>query len=117
MATRISATRPSSPQCGRNSGELGSKNWTDSSQGCEHIDVAGALQNLDTNADCNFVKMAERIVPTVAFKPEIVYQQRKQLTSFKPTILNEVAMSWPMNFVELKNQAHSIGDIQTAAGE
>ncbi len=116
MATRISATRPSFPPRGRRS-ELGSKNWTDSAQGCKHIDVAGALRNPDTSADRNFVKMAERnslvlrherIVPAVALQPEIVYQQRKRLTSFERTILNEVATSWPMNFVEFKNQARSL---------
>ena len=54
--------------------------------------MAEALWNLDTNADRNFVKMVERnslvlrhegIVPIVALQPEIVYQQRKQLTSFE----------------------------------
>ena len=93
------------------------QNWTDSAQGREHIDVAEALRNLDVNADRNFVKMVERnslvlrhegIVPVVALQPEIVYQQRKQLTPFEQTILNEVATSWPVNFVEFKNQARSL---------
>ena len=79
--------------------------------------MAEALRNLDANADRNFVKMVERnslvlrhegIVPVVALQPEIVYQQRKQLIPFEQTILNEVATSWPVNFVEFKNQARSL---------
>ncbi|TKB66035.1 MAG: hypothetical protein E8D52_16800 [Nitrospira sp.] len=79
--------------------------------------MAEALWNLDASADRNFVKMVERnslvlrhegIGPIVALQPEIVYQQRKQLTPFEQTILNQVATSWLVNFVEFKNQARSL---------
>mgnify|MGYP001423070993 CR=1 FL=1 len=92
----------------------------------EEINVPQALAHLHRNADNNFVKMVERnalilrhegILPVVTLQPEVVYRQRKQLTPFEQTLFEEVSTSWPVNFIQFKNEARALvaGKLQQAS--
>lgn len=90
---------------------------TDTRQGREQIDVEQALHNLETNADNNFIKMVERsslilrhegVVSVVTLQPEIAYRQHKILTPFERILFDEVATSWPVNFMRFKNEARPL---------
>jgi hypothetical protein len=93
------------------------QHWTGALQGRERIDVPQALRALDANADRNFVKMVERnamilrhegVIPVFMLQPEVVYRQKKVFTPLERTIFAEIDSSWPMNFVEYKNQARPL---------
>lgn len=78
------------------------------------LDVDEALQNLDANADANFIRMVERnalilrhegIVPVFALQPDLLFEQHKILTEFEQERLAEIIKSKPVNYLQFKNRA------------
>lgn len=82
-----------------------------------HLDVDEALQNLDSNAEVNFLRMVERnalilrhegIVPVFALQPDLLFEQHKILTEFESERLAEATNSKPINYQEFKNRAKTM---------
>lgn len=78
------------------------------------LDVDDALQNLETNAEANFIRMVERnalvlrhegIVPVFALQPDLLFDQRKVLTEFEGDLLAEFTNAKPVNYQQFKNRA------------
>ncbi len=83
----------------------------------QRMDVERALENLQTNAKGNFLKMVERnslilkhegVVGVFTVQPEIMFEQRKTFTKMEHDILEEMKSHWQENFVEYKNRARPI---------
>lgn len=81
------------------------------------LDVDDALRNLEATAETNFLRMVERnalillhegIVPVFTLQPDLLFEQRKALTTFEQERLAEFTAAKPINYPQFKNRARPI---------
>lgn len=81
------------------------------------IDPDAALEQMEVNAERNWVKMVERnglilehegVDAIFALQPEIAFDPSKALSPLETKIFDEIAGHWPENYVEFKRRARPI---------